>query len=157
MDNTEMKQLLRNSLDMAVLRRDLILVTVIDALVLLIFAFPAGGFLNREFLLLAALICGLTIIPVLLYSIWVTVKTFQEPEGYVISRCKLCQPHQCRMSRGAMYFTVVFEHPDGGKEVLNTRPIFASYGMAGPLLEDYINQTVEVAYNEDTGSVVVIG
>jgi len=158
MDKTEIKQLLRNSLDMAVLRRDLFLVLLVDAICLVIFAFPAGGFLSREFLLVAALICGITVIPVLIYTITVAMKIFRQPEGYVIGRCKLSQPHQCHLSRGAMYFTIVLEDPgDGGKYILNTRPIFASYGIAGPLLEDYINKTVEVAYNEDTGSVVVIG
>ena len=157
MDKTEMKQLLWSSLDMAVLRRDLILVTGVVALILLIFAFPAGGFLTWEFLLAASQVCAITIVPVLVYSICVAVKIFREIEGYVIGRCKLCQPHQSRMARGAMYFTIVFEYPEGEKEILDTRPIFASYGMAGPLLEDYINKTVDVAYNEDTGSVVVIG
>lgn len=156
-DTKQLRRELWDSLDMAVLRRDLILVTGIDALVLVIFAFTAGGIANDEFLLAAALVCGLTIIPVMIYSIWAAVKIFRQPEGYVFGRCKLFQPHQFRLSRGAMYFTIVFEYPNGEKEILNTRPIFASYGSAGPLLEDYINQTVEVAYNEDTGSVVVIG
>ena len=157
MDKTEIKQQLRDSLDIAVLRRDLILVAGVDVLVLVIFAFTAGGIANQEFLLAAVLVCGITIIPVLGYSLWVAVKIFQQPDGYVFGRCKLSQPHQYRLSRGAMYFTIVFEYPNGEKEILNTRPIFASYGIAGPLLEDYINKTVEVAYNEDTGSVVVIG
>ena len=158
MDKTDIRRELRDSLDMAVLRRDLILVLLVDAICLVIFAFPAGGFLTREFLLVAALICGITIIPVLCYSIWVAVKIFRNPEGYIFGKCRLSQPHQCKMARGAMYFTVVLEDPrDGGKYILNTRPIFASYGIAGPLLEEYINKTVTVAYNEDTEAVVVIG
>lgn len=156
-DTKKIRQELRNSLDIAVLRRDLILVAGVDALVLVIFAFTAGGIANEEFLLAATLVCGITIIPVLVYSIWAAAKIFRQPEGYVFGRCKLSQPHQYRLSRGGMYFTIVFEYPNGEKEILNTRPIFASYGMAGPLLEDYINRTVEVAYNEDTDSVVVIG
>ena len=157
MDNTKIRQELWESLDMAVLRWNLIITTGIDVFILAMIAISAGGIRTEEFQNVATLLCAITIIPMLIYSIRITVKIFRSPERYVFGRCILTQPHHCKLSRGTMYFTIVFENPDGRKEELTTRPIFASYGIAGPLLEDYINKTVDVAYNKETGSVVVIG
>lgn len=153
----EIRRELRDSLDMAVIGRDLLLTIIIVAICLCCFALGAGGFRDESFRFAAAFISAITIIPVLIYSLWISLKIFRRPERYLFSRCKLSQPHQCKWGRGAMYFTVVFEDPeDGGKYILNTRPIFASYGIIGPLLEEYINKTVTIAYNEETETVVVI-
>lgn len=39
----------------------------------------------------------------------------------------------------------------------DTHSIFYARGLVGLLLEDYVNRTVTIAYNEETGMVVVIG
>ena len=40
---------------------------------------------------------------------------------------------------------------------MNTNPIFHPIGWEQPLLQDYLNKTVTVGYNRETGMVVVIG
>ena len=87
------------------------------------------------------------------YRMW---KLFREPEEYWFTQVKLTTFHQKMWTRGMMYFTVVIDHPEEGTMAVNTNPIFAAYGWEQPLLEDYLNKTVTVGYNSQTGSVVVI-
>ena len=56
-----------------------------------------------------------------------------------------------------MYFTVVIEDAEGNRFPANTHDIFYTHSITGLSLEDYVNKTVEVGYNTETGQVVVIG
>ena len=86
------------------------------------------------------------------YRMW---KLFREPEEYFFTRAVLASPHQCWWPRG-MRFTAVIDHPEEGTLAVNTNPIFRPVGLEQPLLEDYLNKTVTVGYNRETGMVVVI-
>lgn len=88
------------------------------------------------------------------YRMW---KLFRVPEEYFFTRAELSTFHHKLWTRGMMYFTVVIDHPEEGRIAVNTNPIFASWGWEQPLLEDYLNTTVTVGYNRETGMVVVIG
>lgn len=158
MEKTDIRRELRDSLELAVIRQDIALVCVLVPLILLPSGCAARGFRDPNFWIPAAAVTVLTVLPFLIHGLWVTLRIFRSTDCYTLYRAKLSQPHQCKWGRGAMYFTIVLEDPaDGGKFIVNTRPIFASYGFIGPLLEDYINKTVTVAYNEETDVVVVIG
>ncbi len=143
----ERRQKLWKSLEMRTYRRDILL--CLGCLLVLIpwYILDGGGYV--------LILCGLALSPFWAVPLYRAVKLFREPEAYTFHRCVLSLPHQ-GMIRGKMYFTVVLEYPDG-KRIVNTNPVFESHGMAGPLMEDYINQTVTVAYNEETEMVAVIG
>ena len=52
---------------------------------------------------------------------------------------------------------ITIEDTEGNHFPANTHEIFYTRSIAGLSLEDYVNKTVEVGYNEETGHVVVIG
>ena len=54
-------------------------------------------------------------------------------------------------------FTVLLRDEEG-TVITRTHSIFAyAKSMFGPSMEEYLNETVTVGYNEETGEVVVIG
>lgn len=89
------------------------------------------------------------------YGIWL-IRIFRKCEEYVFCKAKLSNLHSGKL-KNSMYFTVVLEVPGSGKIVENTHAIFQTHGWPGPLVEDYVNQTVQIAYNLTTEQVVVIG
>ena len=53
---------------------------------------------------------------------------------------------------------MLLEDADGYKFVADTHSIFSTHGdLTGLGFEDYVNQEVTIAYNEETENVVVIG
>ena len=54
-------------------------------------------------------------------------------------------------------FTVTLDHPEISRRARQTRPIFIPDGFFEPLLVNYVNQSVTVAYNPITDTLVVIG
>ena len=158
MERSELKQLLRESLDMACLRRDMILSAAFVAAALALSGLFGGVFRDPVYWSAAALTAALVLIPLWGYLIWMICRIYRRPDSYSIYRTTLSSPHGSGWYRGSMYFTVILEDPaDGRKTVANTRPIFMTWGIGVPLLEDYINKTVTVAYNEETDTVIVIG
>jgi len=60
--------------------------------------------------------------------------------------------------RDSIKFRVVLEDADGYKFVADTHSIFSTHkDFMGLGFEDYVNQEATIAYNEETGYVVVIG
>ena len=157
MNTSEIRRYLWDSLELHCIRRNIGLVLVVVPLVLL----PTGcvkiGFQDPHFWLLTAMIAVLIILPFLIHGIWVTLRAFRCPEHYIFCKASLTKPHGSTWGRGAMYFTVVLEDPEEGKFFVDTRPIFQSHGLEGPLMEEYLNKTVTIAYNRETEVVVVIG
>lgn len=83
-------------------------------------------------------------------------RIYRKPGEYILCKGKLSQVHSGSL-RYTMYFTVVLKGPQGEVFVVDTHAIFMTHGLQGPLVEDYVNQTVTVAYNTATEEVVVIG
>ncbi len=106
--------------------------------------------------LISFVIVGIIMVPVYLFHAWRIFQIFRSPEEYIFCRCKLSQFHYHYFLK-ANSFTVVLDVPGAGKQVTETRAIFQTHGLVGPLTEDYVNREVTVAYNQDTGMVVVIG
>lgn len=105
----------------------------------------------------AGVILAICLLPYLIFCLWRSFRIFRKCEHYRFQKAKLSQPHS-GWPRGMMYFTVILENPaDGGKFLADTRPIFNSHSCFGLGLEDYINKTITIAYNEETENVVVIG
>ena len=90
-----------------------------------------------------------------IYGIWL-FRIFRRAEDYCFCKGTLTKLHR-GMVKHSMGFTVVLEIPGEGKVVAKTRAIFLTHGWPGPLVEDYVNQEVEIAYNRTTRQTVVIG
>ena len=155
-DKKENIRQIRQSLDMMVYKRVLIAIAIGTGLGLLYGWFQ---FRKYEFVYFGIFLgwMALFLVPAAGFWGWKMWKLFREPEEYFFTQVKLASPHQKLWTRGMMYFTVVIDHPEEGTIAVNTNPVFASYGWEQPLLEDYLNKTVTVGYNRETGMVVVIG
>ena len=95
--------------------------------------------------------------PILGFCVVRTFRIFQHPESYTFCKTNLCNPKGGNI-RDTIKFTVLLEDADGDKFAADTHSIFHTHrGFLAPSLEDYVNQTVTAAYNEETGMVVVIG
>ena len=91
------------------------------------------------------------------FALWRTIRILRKPDAYIFCSAVLVQPHHSIWWRSAMYFTVIIEDAEGNRFPANTHDIFYTRSITGLSLEDYVNKTVEVGYNMETGQVVVIG
>lgn len=150
MDIREIREKLKCSLEVAHIRSQVILSTFLTIAYILIFTIAWGGWT-------VALVVGLlVIVPFWCWFGWRSRCIFREPGEYVFCKAKLSQPHSGKL-RGSFYFTVVLETQEQGRFAANTAAIFQGGGWMGPLLEDYVNREVTIAYNLSTEQVVVIG
>jgi len=94
--------------------------------------------------------------PFFIFCLVRTFRIFWKPRGYHFCKTTLSKPKGGNI-RHTIRFTVLLEDSDGHKFLADTHSIFFTGGFIGPLLEDYVNQTVTVAHNEETGMLVVIG
>jgi len=153
---TENRRKLLHSLEFRVLCRNAGLYTLVIALAagLTACAYPPYG--EEMDLGLYFLFWSVWLVPAwIFYGSW-AFRMLRKAERYEFCRCSLTKPHQNHWVKG-MYFTVFAEFPGGRRELLDTRAIFQPQGFVSPLLEDYINRTVTIGYNPETGNVTVIG
>ena len=90
-----------------------------------------------------------------IFAIWL-YRIFSKAEDYVFCKTTMIKLHRGRV-KNTMRFTVELEVPGMGKVTGKTSSIFQTHGWPGPLVEDYVNQSVEIAYNKSTKQIVVIG
>ena len=95
-------------------------------------------------------------LPFVLFYLIRAVQILGKPESYRFYKTQLTQPHQ-KYPLKSMCFKVVLEDEGVRRYIVDTHAIFAAHGIIGPLMEDYVDRTVTVAYNKETGMVVVIG
>lgn len=157
MDNKEIRQKLKCSVDMAYVRLNITIYCCFLLLgLLIVFLHPNLHFTPTDLLICVGTMAFSGLI-FLIPALVILFRIYKDITGYRLYKATLSQPHG-GFPRGFMYFTVVLEDPDGSRFIVNTNTIFQSYGTSfGPSMENYVNQTVTVAYNEDTGEVVVIG
>ena len=148
-------RMVKQSLDMMVYKRMLIAVGIGTGLGLL---YGLGMALNEdpELFRLFLIIGAIFVIPTAGIWVWRMWKLFRELEEYFFTKATLTSFHQSWWSRG-ICFTVVIDHPEEGTVAVSTNPIFRPTGWEQPLLQDYMNKTVTIGYNRETGMVVVIG
>ena len=91
------------------------------------------------------------------FHLWRLYRIFSKPESYLFCQCLLDQPHADPNLNGIMYFTVTLELPGGTAKTVDTHSVFALRGIAPLIFEEYVNKTATIAYNPETGMVVVIG
>ena len=151
---SEIRARLWDSLEMAHVRVQLIVLAAAYAVFMLIFWFRSVPVPEIRTVMLS--IVSILFLPVLLFWLWRVWRIFRSPEEYVFCRTELGQPHHFPMLRGMFTFMGVVE-ADGSRFAVETHAIFADRGIVQPLMEDYIGRTVTIAWNRKTEMVVVIG
>ena len=102
------------------------------------------------------ILCGLVLLPIWVAYGWRYFRVFRKISRYTFHRAVLDRPSISRFVH-AFHFTVTLEGTEKGTVTANTSSIFLARGWLGPILEDYVNKEVTLAYNEETGQVVVMG
>lgn len=150
--NTDKKAVitqLKDSLELHTMKRDFLLFACCLGI-------PCLFMVSDESSSGAAALLGLMVLSILGFYIWRTICIFRSPEGYIFSKCELTQPHINPFLR-CYYFTVRVELPNGQTSYVDTHAIFATHGIFEPVMENYVNSSVAIAYNPATEMVVVIG
>lgn len=94
--------------------------------------------------------------PIVVFLLYRTWKIFRRAESYIIQEAVLDSP-AAGWGRGAIRFAVTVVDSEGIRRRVDTHGFFATRSLLSPNLEDYVNRKVRVAYNEETGTLVVIG
>ena len=155
-DPKEIRERLRDSLETQVAIRYLV-----TALILAVFCVVLGmrelRHLGTEIRILGtAIVTAISALPILIFSLIRLTRIFWKPQSYHFCKTTLSNPKGGNL-RHTIRFAVLLEDSEGKKFMADTHSIFYARGLVGPLLEDYVNRTVTIAYNEETGMVVVIG
>ena len=150
MDEREIKEKLKCSLEIAHIRSALVVASVLVAAYVGIMTLFWG---NIAF---TVILCGVILFPMWAAYNWRYYRVFRKMHRYTFHKAILAQPHTSRFVH-AFHFTVVLENTEKGTISTKTSSIFLARGWLGPFLEDYVNREVTLAYNEETGQVVVIG
>lgn len=150
METSEIKEKLKCSLEIAHIRSALVVASVLVAAYVGIMTLFWG---NIAF---TVILCGVILFPIWLAYSWRYFRVFRKIHRYTFHKALLAQPHTSRFVH-AFHFTVVLENTEKGTVTTKTSSIFLARGWLGPFLEDYVNREVTLAYNEETGQVVVIG
>lgn len=150
-DIKEIRQQLWASLDMAYVRRYFISLVVIG-----IFAWMVNGQKLSASVWIMPLVLAIVEGPIFVFLLYRTWKIFRKAEGYLLQEAVLDSP-TAGWGRGAIRFTVTVHDSQGLRHRVDTHGIFATRSLLAPILEHYVNRKVRVAYNGDTGTLVVIG
>ena len=157
MDKSQIKEQLKNSLDMVNVTFWLSIagiVVLIDGIMVLFM--PRSPFGPSKWLVFFTM-AAVSTLPILIFCAWRTISIFRRAESYHFCKAQLCNPKGGRI-RDTIRFLVVLRGADGFPFTAYTHSIFHTHRSSfGPALEDYANREVTLAYNEETGQVVVIG
>jgi len=156
-DKKEIRQQLWHSLDMAYVKMWLFIAAVCAPITWLMLWLGTRGTRTAEQAVMIWMTIAIVIGPILIFCAARTFNIFRHPESYHFCKTNLCNPKGGRV-RDTIKFTVVLEDADGGKFIADTHSIFHTHrGFLSVAFEDYVNQTVEAAYNEETGQVIILG
>lgn len=155
-DQKELREKLWRSLDMVYIRRNLVMMALLFGGLSLWFAIVASGSGDWTPFGAMLVVMALTMGPFAGYDLWHAWRIFRDVEEYTFTRCVLSNPSGGTL-RHSIKFTVVLQDRWGSKFAANTHSIFQTHGIGGLLLEEYVNKTVTIAYNNETEEVVVLG
>lgn len=131
------------------------------------------GYYRRQLIVLGIfflILCGITFsrdpsvgiifvilfLPFLVFYLYRVFQILRRKDSYLFCTAVLDQPNY-HFWLESYSFTVTLDHPKISRRSRQTRPIFIPYGVFEPLLVNYVNQSVTVAYNPETDILVVIG
>ena len=142
---SENRRRLLNSLEMRCLARNIVIFLIMAPIFLL-----ASRVNTAKWAVVAILLLSF-----LAFYLVRVVNILRKPEAYRFYRTMLTQPRRKYLTK-SWYFTVTLEE-NGIAFTRDTHAIFSAYDLAGPRADNYVNQTVTIAYNPETTMVVVIG
>lgn len=155
-DIQEIRRDLWHSLDMAAVKLLLFWAMVVNVILFAVLFFTSMGMDPAERWTVILTMMAVCLLPFLILCLWRTVQTFRKAESYIFCTATLSNPMGGRF-RESIKFRVVLEDADGYKFVADTHSIFSTHkDLTGLGFEDYVNQKATIAYNEETGNVVVI-
>ena len=105
--------------------------------------------------LVIAVFLLVVLLPASLFYVRRIFKIFRDIDDYTFTEVTLSRLNSSWYRN--MYFSVDLIDWDGQTVQAETNSIFQTHGFMKPLLEDYVNRTVLVGYNNTTGYVAVIG
>ena len=160
MTKQEIREKLKHSLEVSTIR---LWVKIELGMVLLVCGLHfLSALLNRynnpdeSFWMIYGIVAVIVLIPMFAVHAWELRRIYRKYEACRFYETKLTQPHSNHMLR-SFSFTVLLRDEEG-TVITRTHSIFGmSKYQWGPIMEDYLNKTVTVAYNEETEEVVVIG
>ena len=157
MDKKQIRQRLWDSLEVQTLWARTVIIVIFFGILYVIMALRGSTEGLFRPWLVAAVICGIVTAPWLVFALIRTARIFRRPDQYVFCRTTLATPHGGPL-RDTIYYTALVTDPDTGEKFfVDTHAIFFARGIVQPLMEDYTNATVTIAWNRETGMVVVIG
>ena len=155
----EIRQKLWQSLDMAYVKLWLVVAALCTLIMWVFFRLTIlrDEYHTLEQIVSYWLVVAMVMGPIFGFCVIRTINIFHHAESYHFCKTVLCNPKGGSL-RDTIKFTVLIEDADGNKFAANTHSIFTTHrGSPNLALEYYVNQTVTVGYNEETGQVVVIG
>ncbi len=145
---------IKNSLELRVARNYALLfaaAAVLTALLVFLINFQ----LDAGAAAIAAGFMALVLLPFSLFYVHRIFKIYQNLDDYTFTEVTLDRLGHS-LYKG-MHFSVDLKDWDGQTVQTQTHSLFHTHGIMEPLLEDYVNRTVLVGYNNTTGYVAVIG
>lgn len=156
-DIRKVRQELWNSLEMAFVKMFLFWTAVSAAILFFVMFLSSAGMDSQERTAILITMMAICLLPILIFCLWRTFRIFQAAESYTFCTAKLSNPMGGRL-RDSIKFRVLLKDADGNQFVADTHSIFSTHkDFMGLGFEDYVSQEITVAYNEETGYVVVIG
>ena len=106
---------------------------------------------GREGGIAALLLMSFITLPLIAWFAYRWLRLFLHIDVWCFSEAVLDKPHAGY--KGGVYFTVTVTDRRGNKKLVDTTTMFFS---SEPRLEDYVNRSVLIGYNEETEVVAVI-
>ena len=121
-------------------------------------ALTYGNFaLSFEIVGLVAGVCLLIFAPFVLFYVYQYISLFRNRENFIVYEVVLDHPSTSYWYRGAVYYTVSFVTTQNIRVTADTKPLWSSGLFADFPLEEYNNQKIYVAYNDQTEMLIVLG
>lgn len=149
------RERLKDSLEMRDIKRNILIWLLVTPTIGGLMGFRGRNWSESTWMLYGAILAGILVIAVGFYAIRI-FRIYRKPEHYIFSQVVLAQPRP-GLGRNTMYFDVTVTDPNGNNYPVSTHAIFNNRGFFGLRMEDYVNKTVTVGFNTETGMVVVIG
>ena len=155
MDKKTVSRELWNSAEMTYIRRLMLMNVFLGASTAACLLIAGEDLPREERTFTVIMTLTIVILPILLFCVFRTAGIFRKAESYIFQNVLLDRP-TAGFLRDTICFKVRIKRSDGKEIGAMTHAIFQTRGY-GLLMEDYVNKSIMVAYNEETEILTVIG
>lgn len=153
MTQKDIKSQIKESLDYKIFRRNIISACVITAVSAVFIALISLYAHDARFFFGLIPICAMTI-PQVIINLNRMKSITEDADHYFVTETVLSSPKNTL--NAGVYFTVKFKLPDGTAKEANTRAVGCTRGIDRPHFSDLADKKALIAYNTETGTVVVL-